>query len=127
PDFWKEYYQNVQGQIEKINNMLKDLWVASENPAYAFADKIQLHEVVGEVLENLKANFAAKDIRVQNNIPASLPALTVDKPKFRRLFELLFKDEIVSLPKGGQITLTAEVAGDSAIPEVNLQISDNGP
>ena len=34
PDFWKEYYQNVQGQIEKINNMLKDLWTASEKPAF---------------------------------------------------------------------------------------------
>ncbi len=33
PDFWKEYYQNVQGQIEKINNMLKDLWTASANPS----------------------------------------------------------------------------------------------
>src|SRR5512136_470047 len=32
PDFWKEYYQNVQGQIDKINNMLKDLWTASEKP-----------------------------------------------------------------------------------------------
>jgi len=30
PDFWKEYYHNVQAQIEKINNMLKDLWTASE-------------------------------------------------------------------------------------------------
>ena len=29
PDFWREYYQNVQGQIEKINSMLKDLWTAS--------------------------------------------------------------------------------------------------
>src|SRR6478736_7001476 len=26
PEFWKDYYQNVQSQIEKINNMLKDLW-----------------------------------------------------------------------------------------------------
>src|SRR6185369_13846441 len=26
PDFWKEYYQNVQGQIVKINNLLNDLW-----------------------------------------------------------------------------------------------------
>src|SRR5258705_7471095 len=32
PDFWKDYYHNVQTQIEKINNMLKDLWVASEKP-----------------------------------------------------------------------------------------------
>src|SRR5882724_10221915 len=54
PDFWKEYYQNVQGQIGKINNLLKDLWVASDNPAYAFADKVQLKVVIAEVLENMK-------------------------------------------------------------------------
>jgi len=38
PDFWKEYYQNVQGQIEKINNLLKDLWTASEKPAFEFSE-----------------------------------------------------------------------------------------
>src|SRR5512136_2858899 len=32
PDFWRDYYENVQGQIAKINNMLKDLWAASEQP-----------------------------------------------------------------------------------------------
>src|SRR3954470_11491335 len=39
PDFWKDYYQNVQSQIEKINNMLKDLWAVSETPAFAFKDE----------------------------------------------------------------------------------------
>src|SRR5712692_3257721 len=33
PEFWKEYYQNVQGQVEKINNMLKDLWWPRKAPA----------------------------------------------------------------------------------------------
>src|SRR5881227_1306092 len=50
PDFWKEYYQNVQGQIGKINNLLKDLWTASEKPAFAFADRVQLHEVVADTI-----------------------------------------------------------------------------
>src|SRR6476646_3595664 len=50
PDFWKEYYQNVQGQIGKINNMLKDLWTASEKPAFEFGDKVHLREVVAHVL-----------------------------------------------------------------------------
>ena len=50
PDFWKEYYQNVQGQIGKINNMLKDLWTASEKPAFEFADQVQLREVVADDL-----------------------------------------------------------------------------
>src|SRR6266550_7735890 len=46
PDFWKEYYQNVQTQIGRINNMLKDLWTASEKPAFEFADRVQLRQVV---------------------------------------------------------------------------------
>src|SRR5437588_1712010 len=78
PDFWKEYYQNVQGQIEKINNMLKDLWVASENPTFAFKDQVQLRTVVVTVLDKMKEGFAAKNIQVENNVPESLPLITVD-------------------------------------------------
>src|SRR5256886_2570246 len=66
PDFWREYYHNVQGQIGKINNMLKDLWTASEKPAFTFADRVQLHTVVAETVEQLKSGFAAKNIQVEN-------------------------------------------------------------
>src|SRR2546423_3022381 len=92
PDFWKEYYQNVQGQIEKINNMLKDLWVASETPAFSFKDEVKLADAVAGVLEKMKDNLGVKNISVQTTIPDSLPVLTVDGPKFHRLLELLFKD-----------------------------------
>src|SRR2546430_12043829 len=66
PDFWKEYYQNVQGQIGRINNMLKDLWTASEKPAFQFSDRVQLRQVVSESVEELKSGFAAKNIQVEN-------------------------------------------------------------
>src|SRR5256885_524670 len=69
PDFWKEYYQNVQNQIGRINNMLKDLWTASEKPAFEFTDRVQLHQVVAETVEQLKSGFAAKNIQVENGIP----------------------------------------------------------
>jgi two-component system, probable response regulator PhcQ len=129
PDFWKEYYHNVQGQIGKINGLLKDLWTASEKPAFEFSDRVQLHTVVGETLELLKEGFKAKGIQVENRIPDSLPTLNVDKPKFYRLFELLLKDEIASLPEGCRVTLTASrsngvVAGPE---EICVQVSDNGP
>src|SRR5438067_12835123 len=57
PDFWKEYYQNVQNQIAKINNMLKNLWTASEKPAFEFADRVQLRQVVTDSVEQLKSSF----------------------------------------------------------------------
>src|SRR5437762_2812940 len=82
PDFWKEYYQNVQGQISKINNMLKDLWTASEKPAFEFSDRVRLHTVMAETIDRLRESFAEKNIILENEIPESLPLLSVDKPKF---------------------------------------------
>jgi len=129
PDFWKEYYHNVQGQLNKINNLLKDLWTASEKPAFEFSDRVQLHAVVAETLERLADEFRAKDIRVENRIGNSLPALNVDKPKFYRLFELLLKDEIASLPPGSCVHLTAGLLPGSSEgqQEIQVQVSDNGP
>jgi len=128
PDFWKDYYRNVQAQIEKINNMLKDLWVASEKPSFEFKDVVRLHETIAAVLAKLRDKLAAKKIRVGVRIPDSLPALTVDKPKFTRLFELMFEDEIVSLPEGSLITISAQASeGLAQEPEVRIDVHDNGP
>jgi two-component system probable response regulator PhcQ len=129
PDFWKEYYQNVQGQIEKINHLLKDLWVASENPSHVFSDQVQLRGFVSDAVARMQASFASKNIAVENQIPESLPAIIVDKPKFDRLFELLFKDEIVSLPAGARITLTDDLSPESGEKkaEIQLKLRDNGP
>jgi two-component system probable response regulator PhcQ len=129
PDFWKAYYHNVQGQIEKINNMLKDLWTASEKPVIEFGDSVHLHEVVADMVMQLKEGFTAKQIQVENLIPATLPMLNVNKLKFCRLFELLLKDELASLPAGSRVTLSAELAADAqeGKEEVRVQVSDNGP
>jgi two-component system probable response regulator PhcQ len=129
PDFWKGYYQNVQGQIARINDLLKDLWTASEKPALAFGDSVQLHAVVAQTVAALREPLAAKNITVENRIPDSLPVLHVDKPKFCRLFELLLKDELASLPPGSRILLSASrpPAGPAEKEEIEVQLSDNGP
>lgn len=125
PEFWNDYHQNVQLQIMKINNMLKDLWNASENSSFEFKDKVQLREVVEKVLTKLEPNFLEKQIKVENKIPDSLPPLMVDGVKFSRLFELLFKDELVSLPAGSTIFLSASTTASNA--EVEVKVSDDGP
>jgi signal transduction histidine kinase len=109
--------------------MLKDLWTASEKPAFEFADRVQLHSVMAETLEGLKESLKAKNITVENAIPDSLPAMNVDKPKFYRLFELLLKDEIASLPAGSKIALSASVlnAARADKQEIQVQVADNGP
>src|SRR5512137_2250611 len=73
PDFWNDYYQNVQGQIGKINGLLKDLWTASEKPEFQFSDQVQVRRVVEQSIAELQADFTAKQIEVRNDIPATLP------------------------------------------------------
>jgi len=127
PDFWKEYYQNAQGQIEKINNMLKDLWAASEPPTAQFHDEVRLDAVLNDVLKDLRESFAAKNIKVNVRVPQNLPALIVDQPKFERLFELLLRDEAVSLPAGCEVHVTARAAETAGNPAIAVEIHDNGP
>ncbi|MGH7942190.1 MAG: response regulator [Limisphaerales bacterium] len=126
PEFWKDYHQNVQTQIEKINGLLKDLWTASESQSAPFADDVLLHEIVADALRALADQFAARRIEVQNRIPATLPKLRVDKPKFQRLFELLLKEELAMLPAGARVALSAELT-DKTKPEILVEIGDNGP
>jgi signal transduction histidine kinase len=88
-----------------------------------------LHTVVADAIAALRAPLAAKNISVENRIPDSLPALHVDKPKFCRLFDLLLKDELASLPPGSRILLSASrpQPGPAEKEEVEVELSDNGP
>ena len=124
PDFWREYHQNVQGQIEKINHLLGDLRTASESQSsHPFSTEIKLHAAVAQAISQLRDPLGARRIEVENQIPESLPALRVDQPKFERLFDLLLRDELAMLPAGSRITLSAELRGQ----EVAVMLTDNGP
>ncbi|MFO1487412.1 MAG: hybrid sensor histidine kinase/response regulator [Verrucomicrobiota bacterium] len=127
PDFWNSYHRNVQSQIEKINNLLRDLWSASEPGDYEFSDTVQIHEVVAASLDKLAAGFAKKGLAVKNEISADLPELRANRAKILRLFELLFKDELASLPDGSRISLSAKSVGGSMGPALEIQVTDNGP
>ncbi len=128
PDFWKEYYRSVQGQIDRINTLLKDLWLASEKPAFEFKDVVRLFDVIELVLGGLRGRLAAKQLRFENRVSPNLPHLTVDHKRFSRLFELLFEDEIVSLPEGSAITITAQAqCANTREPHLRVEVHDNGP
>jgi two-component system probable response regulator PhcQ len=126
PDFWREYHQNVQGQIEKVNVLLADLRTASDSSKSGgglFSDEIQLKAALDLRLAALNTSFSARRLVVENQISDTLPTMFVDKPKFDRLFDLLLKDELAMLPAGSRITLTAEVQGQ----EMVIRLTDNGP
>jgi len=128
PDFWKDYYQKVQGQMDKVVRLLGDLWESSEKPQFEFSDKVQLKVVVQKAFQEVGAEMEKKKIQFKNEIPADLPALQVDQRKFQKLFELLLKEEGASVPAGGQVLMKARLLGTAPGPqEIELTVEDNGP
>lgn len=129
PEFWQEYYKNAQGQLDKITKLLNDLWSAPERPGLGFPDKLRLHDVLETETQRLKSLFESKQISLSNNLAADLPEVGGDGPKIHRLFELLLKDEVASLPNGSAITVTGKfhVQPLNGQPEVEITIKDDGP
>ena len=129
PEFWKDYYQNAQNQIDRINFMLRDLWSASEQRVADFKDQVSPHNVIREALRGLSDGLASRKLEVENRVSEVLPAMTVDRLKFERLFELLLRDEIASLPPGSKITITAVTKPVLATetPSIVFEMRDNGP
>ena len=128
PDFWKNYYSKVQGQMDKVVHLLSDLWETSEKPHFEFSDKVQLSDITQKAYAKIKEDLEKKKIRFENLVPSSLPAMMVDQKKLQRLFELLLREECASVPSGGQVTLKARALGPAGgTQEVEITLEDNGP
>ncbi len=120
--------RSVRADIEKIVSLLADLRLVSANQAGTpFADEIKLRPAIAEILAGLHSAFAARRIEVDNQISETLPVLHTDLPKFKRLFELLFKDELAMLPAGSRIRLAAEATTVGGKPGLTITVADNGP
>ena len=46
-------------------------------------------------------------LNAEFQIPPTLPAMTVDEPKFRQLFQLLFREALINLSRGNTLTMEA--------------------
>jgi signal transduction histidine kinase len=114
--------------MDKVVNLLSDLWESSEKPSTEFPDKVNLHQVIEGALSLVRPDLEKKKISVQNEVSPSLPVLKVDQKQFSRLFELLLREEAASLPVGGKVKWSAQAIGPKEGPaEIQIELEDNGP
>ena len=125
PNFWREFYAKAQVQIRHITILLNDLVIATERSDCPRLDEVRLDKTVAKSLEKLQDSLFQHAITVVNEIPAELPPLAVEAEKFQRLFDLLLKDEIISLPPQSHIFLSADYFGDKQ--ELEIEVRDDGP
>jgi two-component system probable response regulator PhcQ len=129
PNYWTDFYAQVQLQIKRVTAMLSDLGAVSEPNTNAFKDQIQPRETINLAIDRLRAELASKNLVVENRVGPEVPQIFVDGAKFNRLLDLLLKDEIASLPSGGRVTFEANAfPAQAANPEeIEILVRDDGP
>lgn len=126
PNFWKDFHDQAQAQIRRITELLTDLLVVTEKSPSPRLDELRLDETVQKSVDALQAVLLQNRITVVNQIPSGLPTLWVEREKFQCLFDLLLRDEIITLPPGSRIVLSAR-GHFEAEQEVDIEVRDDGP
>ncbi|MCD6051167.1 MAG: hupR1 2 [Verrucomicrobia bacterium] len=121
PNFWRDFYDHVRTQVERISAQLDNLGLLSANSGAV--QPVNLGELVTEAVAALGPVLAAQRITVTNKVPGNLPAMTTERPQLVRMLQLLLQETIAQLGNGGQITLSAEPQDNG----IKLVVEDDGP
>jgi two-component system probable response regulator PhcQ len=125
PSFWKEFYEQAQIQMRRITELLTDLVSASETSGSPPLEQVDLKQTVIRSLQRFNGSPLQHGITFVNQIPEGLPLLSVERGQLDRLFELLIKDEIMNLPSGSHVFVSATPRRETQ--EVDIEIRDDGP
>jgi two-component system, probable response regulator PhcQ len=126
PSFWKDFYEQAQIQMRRITELLTDLVGATENNGLPAIEQVDLKQSVTQCLQRFEGKALQHGITFVNQVPDELPLLSVERRQFERLLELLLRDEIISLPAGSHVFLSASPRLEKE-QEVDIQIRDDGP
>ena len=122
----KEYAGNIQqgGKIllETIDELLDFAKIESGRAAINLED-INLHDMARLCLGIVQQMPGAKNIRLRNNIPRDLPAMTFDQVGIRQIFLNLLSNAVKATGDGGAVTISAEVVGRGTVV---ISVSDTG-
>jgi two-component system probable response regulator PhcQ len=126
PSFWKEFYEQAQIQMRRITELLTGLVSATESSGSPPLEQVDLKEIVTRSLQRFNGSPRQHGITFENHVPEGLPLLAVERGQLERLFELLLKDEIMSLPAGSHVFLSATPRFRET-QEIDIEIRDDGP
>jgi len=127
PRFWRDFYQHVRTQVDRITEMLQFLNQAADSPPAPFTPAVSLPGVVAAALAAARPQLEARGLLGEVEIPDNLPPLLADPVRLAKLFQFLLEEEVASLPDGGRFWLTATTVPGAGGDEVQVELQDNGP
>lgn len=125
-DSQKEYLQEVYDGNHRMVEMVNDLLNVSRLDLGTLAVQlvpINFSELIDEVEKEGAGAIEDKKLKIEKNIPSTLPEIFSDIKMIRMLLQNLITNAIKYTPPNGQITITIEPSNKK---EYRLIVADNG-
>jgi two-component system probable response regulator PhcQ len=128
PSFWRDFHSQVLKQAGRISELIGELDGASLADTIKAEAPLNVAESIQAVVAGLQAGLQAKNIQLDLEIADGLPAISTERARFERMFQLLIQDEIDVLPAGSRIALTAKAQRFADRPvSIQFTLQDDGP
>lgn len=117
----QEYIRIMQAELDRINLIVNELLFLSRPRAVEFEDK-NIIAIVREVVGLLESQALMNNCEIVLELEVKKYTVRCVEHQMKQVFINLIKNAIEAMPKGGQITVTAQLLEDF----ISIQIRDEG-
>jgi signal transduction histidine kinase len=119
------YAREMGVHVRSLSAMVDDLFELTRLEAGDIQWSIQrvsVNQLVGETVDAMRPQAAAKGIAVEMRVPSDLAAAEANPEKLQRVLFNLIQNAIRHTPEDGSVTVAAESAGQS----IEVEVADTG-
>jgi signal transduction histidine kinase len=119
------YAEEISLHVGALAAMVDDLFELTRLEAGEIQwsmQRVRLDELVGETIESMRSQAAAKGVAVRARVPRGLAAPEANPEKLQRVLFNLIQNAIRHTPADGSVTVAAESAGEA----IEVEVSDTG-
>jgi len=123
----KKFLSNAKRNLERLGALIDDILDLARLEAKKMEIKLQptvIATIVNEVCQTLDAWIKNKDISLVKNIQENLPEIDIDPDRIIQVLMNIISNAIKFTPKGGTITLGAQLLNN--VDQMEISIADTG-
>ena len=118
---WAKHVDIIIRNTERINFLITELLNCAKPPKLNIQPN-NIHELLEGVLDSIKTKIVSKHIEIRKRFFRGSSVINVDKEQINRVFSNVIINAIESMPKGGTITMSTGIEGESSL----VKIKDTG-
>jgi signal transduction histidine kinase len=119
------YLEEIGLHVRSLSAMVDDLFELTRLEAGDIEwsiQRVQLDQLVGETVEAMRPQAAAKGITVETRVQSGLGAAAANPEKLQRVLFNLIQNAIRHTPEDGSVTVAAESVGTA----IEVEVADTG-